>query len=505
VLYTDLVAGPVSGGENNQGTYLSIFGTNFGSDLSQVRVYLGNTEVAAYRGLGKAKGRSDIQQLVVQPGAAVGTGTLAIKVVVGGVSSNTDQTFMVNAGDILFVDSVNGNDATGIKGDITHPYRHVQTSSHGGAMGAAGPGDVIVLRGGTWSDTAVNDCFVRFTQESGTAPTGSAGTGYIAITAYPGETVTINAPKGGGIMGSSDYKSQYMVIANLKIVSPSGTDTDGAPINLQVSSNYWRVVNNDLSWPSASAGMRAGGVVGNGANVKVLGNNIHDIAGGTLNHGVYLDSATSNTEVAYNNIHHVTSGNLIQTYDSEGGKPLTNLQIHHNLIHDGGRYGLNMSEGTRSVHAWNNVIYNTVYPGIRLSINEGSSVSHVYEHNTLYNVCTNYSGEPAAIFNSDTVSGGLVRFQYNLLARGSSGCSQGYDTDGSDSAISFSRNLYYGYSATTRDAAPVTGNPLLTSPTAGDFHLGTGSPAINAATGSTVTDDYDLDARSQPDIGALEK
>jgi hypothetical protein len=504
VLYTDLVAGPASGGENNQGTYLSIFGTNFGSDLSQVRVYLGNTEVAAYRALGTARGRSDIQQLVVQPGAAVGTGTLAIKVVVGGVSSNTDQTFMVNAGDILFVDSVNGNDATGVKGDITHPYRHVQTSSHGGAMGAAGPGDVIVLRGGTWSDSAVDNCFVRFSTESGTAPTGSANSGYIAITAYPGETVTINAPNHGGIMGSSDHSSQYMVVANLKIISPAGADTDGAPINLQVSSNYWRVVNNDVSWPSAAAGRKAGGVVGNGANVKVLGNNIHDIAGGTENHGIYFDTSTTNAEVAYNNIHHVTGGNLIQTFDNLGSGVLTNLQIHHNAIHDGGRYGLNMSDGTRSVHAWNNVIYNTVFSGIRLSINEGANASHLYEHNTLYNVCTNHPSEPGAIFNGWNVSGGTVRFQYNLVVRGSSGCTAGYENDSSDSAISFSRNLFYGYSATSKDATALTSNPLLTSPASADFHLGVGSAAINAATGSTLTDDYDARARTSPDIGALE-
>ena len=48
----------MSGGEGDQGGYLSIFGTNFGTAAgmgSSTRVYIGGVEVANYRYLGAAK------------------------------------------------------------------------------------------------------------------------------------------------------------------------------------------------------------------------------------------------------------------------------------------------------------------------------------------------------------------------------------------------------------------------------------------------------------------
>jgi len=133
VLYTDILSGPNSGGENNNGAYLSIFGKNFGSPsgLGTVsKVFIGGTEVANYRYLGPSKGRPDIQQLTVQIGAlgnpALGI-ALPVEVQVGRLKSTwfTPQTFMVNPGRILFV-SLTGDDATAAAGDIRHPWRHVQ-------------------------------------------------------------------------------------------------------------------------------------------------------------------------------------------------------------------------------------------------------------------------------------------------------------------------------------------------------------------------------------------
>lgn len=98
IYYTDIVSGPTTGGENNKGIYLSIFGKDFGSSGlgSTVKVYIGGIEVDNYRFLGTSKGRSDIQQITVQIGA-LGSPTpgvaLPIKVIVGSSASNTDLTF----------------------------------------------------------------------------------------------------------------------------------------------------------------------------------------------------------------------------------------------------------------------------------------------------------------------------------------------------------------------------------------------------------------------------
>ena len=508
VLYTDLVAGPTTGGENNLGAYISIFGKNFGNNLGQVRVYFGNVEAAAYRYLGPSKGRSDIQQITVQPGA-IGKGTLPIKVVVNGAASNTDNTFTVNPGDILFVDNVSGSDSTAVKNDITHPWRFVQTPSQGGALGAASPGDVIVLRGkAVWQDVGFENRWFRFRSTTGTAPTGAKGSGYISVVAYPTEDVHYVAPANtnGGIHGIGDNYPQFsdwIVVSGLHIESVASSSSDGAPINLQVKSDHWRIINNELGpWP-ASSGAKAGGLVGNGTDVKALGNRIHDIDGGTENHCVYLDTGATNVEIGFNQIYNCFGGNIIQTFDNLGSGNISGIQIHHNLLHDGNRYGLNMADGTVSVHAWNNLIYNTAYAGIRINQN-GNGLSEVYENNTLFNVCTNHPAEAGAIQNTWNTNGGSIVFRNNIVSRNQSACPQGYSDSSSGSAITLTRNLWYGYGASSKDTQSLSGDPRLVNPGT-DFHLQDGSPAIDAGVGSTTPDDYDVNPRSNPpSLGAFE-
>jgi hypothetical protein len=512
IAYTDLVAGPISGGENNLGAYVSIFGKNFGSDLSQVHVYFGNTEAAAYRFFGVSKGRSDIQQITVQPGP-IGSGSLPVKVVVNGVSSNTDQFFSVQPGDVLFVDNVAGNDSSAVKNDINHPWRTVQTASEGGALSVVKPGDVIVLRGkAVWSDVGFESRWFRFRHATGTRPDGSKGSGYITIEAYPNENVHYVPPSGtsGGIHGVGENYPQFsdwIVIAGLHIESVAGSESDGAPVNLQVKSDHWRVVNNELGpWPaSAGAGDKAGGLVGNGTDVKVFGNHIHDIGGGTENHGIYLDTAATNVEIAYNDIHDVVSGNLIQTYDNLGLGNIAGLEIHHNLIHDGGRYGMNIADGTVSVRAWNNIIYNTVYAGIRINQDERASVSEIFENNTLVNVCTNHPAEPGAIQNTWNATQGSIVFRNNIVVKTRAACPDGYSNSAMDDSISLSRNLWFGYSVDPKDAQAITSDPAFVAPASDDFHLSNGSPAIDMSLNSSSVDDFDLRTRNSPDLGALEK
>jgi hypothetical protein len=509
VAYTDLVAGPVSGGENNLGAYVSIFGKNFGADPARVHVFFGATEVAAYRYLGASRGRSDIQQLTVQPGP-VGSGTLPIKVVVDGVASNTDHTFLVNPGDILFVDNVAGSDFRGKRNNIARPWRSLQTPGEDGALGEVRPGDVLVLRGkGVWSDIGYDNRWVRLRHVTGSRPTGAKGTGYITIEAYPNENVHYVAPPNtsGGIHGVGEGFAEYadwIVISGLHIESNGSSRSDGAPINLQVASDHWRVVNNELGpWPAGPhAGDKAGALAGDGKDVAVLGNHIHDIGGGTENHGLYFDTGTDKVEVAYNHIHDITGGNLIQTFDNLGSGTVAGLDIHHNLLHDGGRYGLNIADNTARVHAWDNVIYNTAYAGIRLNVNTG--LVALFEHNTLLNVCTNHPAEPGAIENSWDAGSGSITFQYNIVAATRPACPHAYDSDATDSAVSFTRNLYFGYSVPDRDTSAISAEPLFKDAARFDLHLLPDSRAGDAALGSDVMDDYDLTPRSRPDVGAFE-
>lgn len=528
VLYTDLASGPNSGGENNKGAYLSIFGLNFGvaGDLgTNTKVYINNIEVDNYRYLGASNGRTDIQQITVQVGA-LGNPTpgvpLAVKVVAGGIASNTDMKFIVNPGRILFVDNVTGNDTTGVPNDILHPWRYVQTPSNGGAYGAVQPGDIIVMRGKgvAWTDLGNNNSFLRFSTKGGSQPTGALGSGPITVTSYPAETVRIVNTANYGISGVnrssglpySNY-STWITISGLSIQGDGGA----GPIALQVYADYWRIVNNELKAPNATTA-KAGGVNGNGGYVSILGNNIHDIAGNQQeNHGVYIDGGSDipagTVEIAFNRIYNITGGNCIQQYNNGTNGdfyPTNNILIHHNVVHDTTKHGINIADGSGTGYQiYNNIVYNTQYAGVRF--NTTDLVGCKIYNNSFYNTDTAVSPNYGSLTNDWNLGSNAVDIRNNIFwphagtkyNGGSNGMSAGMGT--------VSNNLWYGGSDSTPtfDTAPRAGNPQFVSPGT-DFHVGAASPAVDMGSNgvsSVVSNDYAMTARPQGvgfDIGAYE-
>lgn len=517
VLYTDIISGPNSGGENGKGIYLSIFGKNFGNGGlgSSVRVYINNIEVDNYRYLGASKGRADIQQITVQIGAlgnpAPGL-ALPVKVVVNGAASNTDQTFTVNPGRILFVDNVSGNDATAVIGNIAKPYRHVQTPAlyTGGAWPQVQPGDFIVMRGhgnaNPWTDVGFEGYFMRYRDKSGSAPTGAAGTGAIAIIGYPGEDVYVRGLRANGMTGgcisaingeSFAGMGQWAVVSNLRM------DCEGydGPISQQVYGHNWRVINNDLAASTAPISgpnmPRMAGITGNGNNSVWLGNHIHDIQGSPQEcHGIYIDGDGS-YDIAYNNIHDIRSGNGFQVYvnGGNGSEIANNIKLHHNLIHDVSKHGINIADGAKNnVQVWDNVVYNVQFAALRFNTTDlnGAKIFN----NTFFN--TNRAGNSSygAITNDWNLPAGSLDIENNIFYvhagtpynSGSNGVPPG--------AGIIAHNLWFnGSGSASFDAAPVTADPLFVNAAGGDFHLQAQSPAIGAgASGVTALVGHDYDA-----------
>jgi len=554
VLYTDFASGPNSGGENNLGMYLSIFGKNYGSTGlgSAVRVYIGGAEVAKYISLGASRGRPDIEQITVQIGA-LGNPTpgtaLPVIVKVNGVSSNTNVTFIVNPGKFYFVDNVNGNDSTGVANDITHPFRTVQTSDYSKVVwGKVQPGDVIVMRGHAdgngntipWVDVGFEGYFLRFRDKSGSPPTGQSGTGPISVVGYPGEDVYIcstklavgNCPGGfsGGISGinGSNFTGlgQWGAVANLRI---EGGGDDGA-IDFEILGNGWRVVNNELTAQYAQTSARAGGITGNGSNIVIYGNHVHNVHGdgsGQTNHGIYIDNDGS-YDIGYNLIEYILAGNGFQLYTygyTSGTQYTQNANFHHNMIHDVVKHGINVADGTKAgIVITDNIVYNIMDAGINFNSNtlQGAKIYN----NTFYN--TDLIGNPSygAIMNQWNLPSGALDFENNIIvpAPGTP-----YGASGLGGAGTVTNNLWYGASDSTNvDSHPITGNPLFTATLAAttitpnvlptsptippDFHLLTGSAAIGVGSLGvlgTINSDYDL-LQSVPstatsiDVGALQ-
>ena len=247
IVATDFVAGPTSGGENNLGAYLTVFGTNLGnfSDWGNTsHLYIGGVEVANYRFLQPVIGGANnkpaalmgVQALGVQVGSLGGAAAgsvlkIDMTVKVNGVDTHpanptngsgqyTDLmtkydgtadalTWTVQPGSIIFVDINSGNDNN--SGTITSPMQHVQSADgvHGALRMASGdtskdgtpPGTWVVVRGGNYSFSGTaftgsgDGWFIaNLFRIGGTAPTGAANRGPICITSYPG-TAGANLPE----------------------------------------------------------------------------------------------------------------------------------------------------------------------------------------------------------------------------------------------------------------------------------------------------------------------
>lgn len=536
VLYTDIVSGPNTGGENDKGIYLSIFGVNFGQTGlgTTLKVYINEVEVDNYRYLGASKGRSDIQQITVQVGELgnpiLGI-ALPIKVVVDGVTSNTDQHFMVNPGRILFVDPSQGDDATALIGDISKPFKTVQTPDlQGGAWGVAQPGDFIVLRGGTYTTIGAEDYFMRFTKAdrtSGTAPTGQVNSGPYTVMGYPGEDAFINAdsvthPSGAlsGLNGENyPNAGKWVVIADLRI---EGGGYDG-PISQQIHGDNWRIINNELTaYSGVTDGpnpSRMAGITGNGANAVWLGNHIHDIQGSPQEaHGIYIDGDGS-YEIGYNLIHNIHSGNGFQTYANggNGSDVINHIRFHHNLLHDVSKHLINLADGTSAdIRIWNNLAYNAQYAAIRF--NTLTLTDTLIWNNTFYhsNLATVGADNYGALTNDWNLPQDALDLKNNIFVPVSgsyySGGSVGFASDMSG----ISNNLWFGAveeggnNGHTFDQNPIVGDPKFVNPGT-DFHLQSASPAIDKGSSlvtSLVMDDFEVTV-SRPqgvgiDIGAFE-
>lgn len=554
VIYTDIVSGPTSGGENDKGIYLSVFGKNFGDAGlgTRTKVYVGGAEVDNYRYLGPSRGRPDIQQITVQIGTLNNPQPgvpLPISVAVDVQTSNTDLSFTVNPGRIYFV-NLTGSDARG-DGTFENPYRTVQTASVNnngtadcpasagnqsimttGVWGFVQPGDFIVMRGGKWADISKDGFFLRVQNKSGSAPIGKVGTGPITIMGYPGESVLIDRTatsdnqRGGGISSADTARQKlgcgaWITIANLKIESGfnDGMITTQRGVD-NPRGSHWRVVNNELTAVSCQQNTKCkgAGVAGSGVGGYWVGNFVHDVydkpdlSTNFENHGFYLDGIGS-YEVAYNRIENIYGGNGVQTY-STSSAITNNVSIHHNLIRSVGKHGINIADGSEAgIVVFNNLVHGADAAGLRVnSVN--LTGAKIYNNTFVDTDRLNLGRARAALMNDWNLVAGSVEIRNNIFVPGSPGRAYVGGTAGFGAvAGTMSNNLWFNGSGPTVGSNNVKADPLFASTAqgSGNFHLQPRSPAADtgsAAVSALVADDFDV-STSRPqgggyDIGAYE-
>lgn len=507
IFFTDLVSGPNTGGQNNKGAFVSVYGNGFGATQGQSSVTIG----------GGAADNCPIwtdTRVTCQLGSAAKTGNIVVNVAGKGASNGV--LFTVRAGNIYFVSS-SGSDNN--DGSFAHPWKTIPK-----AKDSLAAGDIAYIgthAGDQVSQTTLYNYNATLSIEHNDGSNSGTAAAPKALVVYPGATATVGVTSGvergilvPGISGQFDY----WVIA--------GFTVRGAveAFDLEGENTGWRIVGNDISCPNGTG--LSGCVTGDPDQLKFYGNVVHDAAANVADaditkyyHGIYFGS--NDIELGWNVVRDGKTCRGIQFHDSNGPSEY-NLSVHDNLIHGTTCDGLNFATVDPSqgaVKAYNNVIYdvgNGPDPSDGSSDYAGIYVANIHYtgptesgnvqifNNTLVNCGSRGTGSAGAIAVASGPVGAALHD--NLIV--ATGSEAYFSSDSDASKITGSNNLFFGAgSAPGGLTASVSGDPLFVDQAGDNFRLKAGSPAIDAGVATSATTDFDGVPRPQGsafDIGAFE-
>jgi len=526
LFFTDLESGPNTGGEDDLGVFITLYGAGFGEDQSDSTVTIDGQEVARYVLWGEENAVArGLDMIVVQPGPDVASGQIVVNV--GGRASNS-LPFTVRSGNIYFVSTSGSDDNTG---SFEQPWATIVHAKNNLA-----PGDIAYVMNGV----------AQFDEDNYSAAlsieTGGSPGMPMAIVGYPGATATIGSAAlefGIRVPNNAGTIADDWVLAGLVLRGQNQAVDIGGD-----GSSRWRVVGNDISCPSGD-GMVGCFAAAQVSSIAFLGNEVHDTGSqdplpSKGYHAVYFTTDTVHVEVGWNHIHDNRTCRAIQFHSSPlcvpdcGSADTTgfnqyDLIVHDNLIHGDACDGINFATVDPSqgpVQAFNNVIYDVGsgppppdgdanYTGIYVAggTNTGSDGTGTVEvfNNTLYD-CGARKGLPGAIGDEGVIGRGpgspglIMNLTNNIIYAVNN---EDYISPSSDlSLITGTNNLWFGGG---NGPATLTGNvdedPLFVDLPGFDFRLQATSPARDAGAEVSVASDFDGLSRPQgpsQDIGAFE-
>lgn len=513
IFFTDLQSGPNTGGQNNQGVFLTIWGSGFGTSQGSSTVTVGGGLVNNCPVWGATW--LWYQKITCQIGSSAATGNIVITV--GGQSSlceNVDVgcSFTVRTGNIYFV-STSGNDSAA--GSFTAPFKTVTKCKS--SMVA---GDTCYAENGVTqtSQDNYNACFAVMSA-------GTAGKP-IALIGYPGASATIGSASCQYAMRTPSISGgpfAYWTISQINFAGLSNQSLD------LTSTNNWRLIGNDMTCPNAPGGQSAcWETSATATNIFAYGNHLHSFPSNDKQyHGFYFSDNVNHVWVGWNSIH--DGGCRGIQFHSTGNPNLYDLHVHDNLIYNIRCDAINMatidpSKGT--VEVYNNVVYHAgtgpdyssqgpssytciASPGITNAGSAGTGTAYFYS-NTLYDCSSRSTSGGSTTQGAISVISGSpsVAVRNNIIVT-TSGDSGGYLTpDSSSSLVSGSNNLCFGSGScpSSFGSGSIASDPLFLNLAGVDFHLLATSPAVGVGTSSKVSA-YDRDGLIRPNppsIGAYE-
>jgi hypothetical protein len=505
IFFSDLESAPNSGGENNKGAFVTLYGRGFGVTRGTSVVTIGGGAADNYPLWSDTK-------IAFQLGKAAQSGEIVVheENAHGEKAQSNGVPFTVRPGRIFFV-APSGKDSAG--GGFNSPWRTMVK-----AKNAIAPGDIAYVMNGV-SQTGVDD----YNASLAIASAGVEGRPR-ALVAYPGALPVIGSVSAPEFAlrtpAISGGPFSYWVIAGFMI--RGGNEA----IDLARLS-HWRVVGNDISCPQGN-GPAACFEAASASYLKVLGNFIHDSGkpgASKLYHSLYFSTDSNHIEAGWNVIANNHSCRGIQFHSSrDGGNSGANqfdLSVHDNLIHGQVCDGINFATIDPSrgpVLAYNNIIYHVGLgpdppdggsnyacissPGITNSGPSGTGTAEWF-NNTLFD-CGPRGGVDAGAFHAGQGSP-AVRLRNNLVQLKPG---ENYiEPSSSRALISGGNNLWFGAGRAPANLGTQNSDPNFQDLNASDFHPRSGSPAIDAGTDTGILTDFDGLPRPQGhsfDIGAYE-
>jgi hypothetical protein len=505
IFYSDLQSGPSSGGQGGKGLFVTVYGQRFGSAQGSSAITIGGGQADNYPLWTDSR-------IVFQLGPNAASGNIMVNV--AGTGPSNPVPFTVRAGGIYFV-APTGSDSA--PGSYAQPWKTLTY-----ARSQVTAGDTIYAMDGV-AQTSLDSSGAALVLN---APVSEMP---IALVAYPLATVTVGDPNavtiGILVSGASDAGGSWVLAGLSALGSTQALLLQGA--------QGARVVANALSCPSGNGQAGCMETV-QSDQVAFLGNDVSNVSAnnqGSVSrgyHAVFFSTDSNQIEAGWNRVHDsfANCGMLFSSTPAGAGTGFNehDILVHDNVIHDIRGDGIDFdtvdpSQGT--AQAYNNVIYNvgtgpdfpegsTDYTcmdvaGTPATNGEGSGILDLFN-----NTCVNpgsRGGSAAGAFLRGAGSAGLTLRLRNDLVSVASG--ESYLAPATTLALVVgNNNLWFGAGTPpTIFQASVNADPLFVNGSAFDFHLQSGSPAVDSGINTGIDHDFDGVPRPQGaayDIGAYE-
>jgi Putative metal-binding motif len=557
LFFTDLISGPGTGGKNNNGVFITLYGLRFGTTRGSSTVTMDGTPVAAYEIWGGSGPARELETIVVQPGAAIAAGLHQIVVTVGGKASNA-LPFTIRTGAIYFVDP---NAATNGNGSIATPFNSLQAARDNPARAT---GDTYYVHGksspgGINTTEDVTETCATFSLR-GNAIQGTTARP-IAFVGYPDDPPLIGGVAAGSEcacpngFACTDTLSTYGIILEANHYVIANFNFTLNRVALLLSGTGRRFVGNSFTEMAEATYGDTIYATTSMTDVKFYGSLMYQI--GAI--GIRTTGSSTNVDIGWSEFRYFADTAVAVTdYQSRS----TNISVHDSFFHstpgavgsgdDAGGVGINLATGA---NIYNNIIvapseqidtpvyfsqpkYNGVsYEVTAFKFEEFEEASPfvtrasfaTIEHNTVYHADGKASSATVLEFDAGTTTSTPNRYviRNNIFVTDATpGGFYAYGVHPRDTgAIRATYNKYWPNRAGVPDTDTTftASHPMFPdtfvqqsastftqiSPRPfGDFTPAAGSGGVNNADTSTRCADYFGRSRTQdgsPDIGAIER